>query len=89
VRGIGEPEKEKSLKGAKDGFVETIVFNTALVRRRVKDPDLIFEIFSVGQRSKTDVVIGYIDGLVDDKTLKHLKKQIDEINVKSLVMSEQ
>ncbi|RDC48670.1 spore germination protein [Acinetobacter sp. RIT592] len=89
VRGIGEPEKEKSLKGAKDGFVETIVFNTALVRRRVKDPDLIFEMFSVGQRSKTDVVIGYIDGLVDDKTLKHLKKQIDEINVKSLVMSEQ
>ncbi|MCG4734551.1 spore germination protein, partial [Casaltella massiliensis] len=64
-------------------------FNTALVRRRVKDPDLIFEMFSVGQRSKTDVVIGYIDGLVDDKTLKQLKKHIDEINVKSLVMSEQ
>ncbi|MGL5641792.1 MAG: spore germination protein, partial [Paraclostridium sp.] len=89
VRGIGEPEKEKSLKGAKDGFVETIVFNTALVRRRVKDPDLIFEMFTVGKRSQTDVVIGYIDGLVEDTTLKQLKAHIDKINVKSLVMGEQ
>lgn len=89
VRGIGEPEKEKALKGAKDGFVETIVFNTALVRRRVKDPNLIFEMFTVGERSKTDVVIGYIDGLADKKTLQKLKKHIDEIKVKSLVMSEQ
>lgn len=89
VRGIGEPEKEKTLKGAKDGFVETIVFNTALVRRRVKDPDLIFEMFTVGKRSQTDVVIGYIDGLVEDKTLEQLKSHIDKINVKSLVMGEQ
>lgn len=89
VRGIEEPEKEKALKGSKDGFVETIVFNTALVRRRIKDPSLIFEMFTVGKRSQTDVVIGYIDGLVDKKTLKALKKHIDEINVKSLVMSEQ
>lgn len=89
VRGIEEPEKEKTLKGAKDGFVETIVFNTALVRRRVKDPGLIFEMFTVGKRSKTDVVIGYIDELVDDKTLNKLKKQIKDITVKSLVMSEQ
>ncbi|MEG2984734.1 MAG: spore germination protein [Peptostreptococcaceae bacterium] len=89
VRGIGEPEKEKALKGAKDGFVETIVFNTALVRRRVKDPDLIFEMFNVGKRSQTDVVVGYIDGLVEDKTLKQLKEHITKINVKSLVMSEQ
>lgn len=89
VRGIGEPEKEKALKGAKDGFVETIVFNTALVRRRVKDPNLIFEMFTVGERSKTDVVIGYIDGLADKKTLQKLKKHIDGIKVKSLVMSEQ
>ncbi|MRZ80727.1 spore germination protein [Paeniclostridium sordellii] len=89
VRGIEEPEKEKALKGSKDGFVETIVFNTALVRRRIKDPSLIFEMFTVGKRSQTDVVIGYIDGLVDKKTLKALQKHIDEINVKSLVMSEQ
>lgn len=89
VRGIEEPEKEKALKGSKDGFVETIVFNTALVRRRIKDPSLIFEMFTVGKRSQTDVVIGYIDGLVDKKTLKTLQNHIDEINVKSLVMSEQ
>lgn len=89
VRSIEEPEKEKTLKGAKDGFVETIVFNTALVRRRIKDSGLIFEMFNVGRRSKTDVVIGYIDELVDNKTLDRLRNQIDEINVKSLVMSEQ
>mgnify|MGYP000860848585 CR=1 FL=1 len=42
VRSIEEPEKEKSLRGSKDGFVETILFNTAMIRRRIRDPRLIF-----------------------------------------------
>lgn len=66
-RGVDEPDKEKVLRGSHDGFVETIVFNTALIRRRIRDPKLIFEMHSIGSISKTDVAIGYLEGTVDKK----------------------
>jgi len=69
VRSVDEPEKEKTLRGAKDGFVETILFNTNLIRRRIRDPNLIFEMLTVGARSRTDVCIGYIKGVVDENLL--------------------
>ena len=65
VRSPSEPELEKVTRGSRDGLVETIIFNTALIRRRVRDRRLIYEIKSVGKRSKTDVAIGYIEDLVD------------------------
>ncbi len=52
VRGPQEPETEKVLRGSRDGFVETIVFNTALIRRRIRDPRLTFEMMSIGNVSK-------------------------------------
>lgn len=88
VRSPQEPETEKVTRGAKDSFVETIVFNTALIRRRVRDPKLYFEIQQVGARSKTDVVIGYIDDLVDHGLLDKIKKRIENIGVDALVMAE-
>lgn len=88
VRGPQEPETEKVTRGAKDSFVETVVFNTALIRRRVRDPKLYFEIQQVGARSKTDVVIGYIDDLVDHGLLDKIKKKIENIRVDALVMAE-
>ena len=48
ARGVEEPEKDKVLRGSKDGFVETIVFNTALIRRRIRSTDLRTEILSAG-----------------------------------------
>lgn len=89
ARGPEEPEKEKVLRGARDGFVETIVFNTALIRRRVRDPKLIFEMTSIGSVSKTDVAIGYIKDEVDEKSLKEVKKQLSKINVKALTVGDQ
>ena len=88
ARGPEEPDLEKVTRGSRDGFVETIVFNTALIRRRIRDHGLIFEMKSVGKRSKTDVVIAYIDDLVDQELLKELKEKIDNIQVDSLVMAE-
>ena len=88
VRGPQEPETEKVTRGAKDSFVETVIFNTALIRRRVRDPKLYFEIQQVGTRSKTDVVIGYIDDLVDLGLLDKIKKKIENIRVDALVMAE-
>lgn len=89
ARGVEEPEKEKTLRGAKDGFVETLLFNTNLVRRRIRDPRLIFEIHTVGTSSKTDVCIGYMDGMVDEKVLKKVQGLIDDIRQDTLTVGDQ
>ena len=89
VRSVGEPEKEKVLRGSRDGFVETIVFNTALLRRRIRDPKFICEVVSIGTRSKTDVVLSYIDDIVDHKVLEKMKKKLQSIDVRSLTMTQE
>ena len=89
VRSVGEPEKEKSLRGAKDGFVETILFNSNLIRRRIRDPNLVFELHTVGSTSKTDVFMGYIKGLADEKILKTLRDKIDAIQQDTLTVGDQ
>lgn len=75
-------------RGSRDGLVETVIFNTALIRRRLRDPNLIFEMKSVGKRSKSDVVIAYIKDLVDEKLLNEVKEKINNIDTGSLVMAE-
>jgi len=89
VRSVGEPENDRVLRGPHDGFVETLVFNTALIRRRIRDTALTMEIHSVGEKSKTDVVICYMQGKVNEKMLKALQKKIDSISINSLTMSHQ
>ena len=89
VRSVEEPEKEKSLRGAKDGFVETLLFNTNLIRRRIRDPRLIFEIHTVGTSSKTDVAICYVRELVDEKILKKVQEKIDAIHQDTLTVGDQ
>ncbi len=88
VRSIEEADTEKVTNGSKDGFVETIVFNTALIRRRVRDKNLIFEMRSVGNLSKTDVCLAYLDGKAEPKFLDSLRRKLEHINVESLVMAE-
>ena len=89
LRNTQEPEKEKVLRGSRDGFVETVVFNTALIRRRIRDPKFVAEVVNVGNRSRTDVVIAYIDDIVDHDTLDKIKKRIEDIDVRSLTMSQE
>lgn len=89
ARGVDEPEKEKSLRGAKDGFIETILFNTNLIRRRIRDPNLIFEMLTVGARSRTDVCIGYIKGVTDEKLLKKVREMIGGIRQDTLTVGDQ
>ncbi|WP_346937049.1 spore germination protein [Clostridium sp.] len=88
VRGPQEPDLEKVTRGSRDGLVETIIFNTALIRRRVRDPKLVFEITNVGKRSRTDVVIGYIEDLADKALLDEIKGRLEKIDIASLVMAE-
>ncbi len=89
ARTTAEPDKEKVTRGSKDGFVETVVFNTALIRRRIRDPKLTFEIYSIGKRSKADVVLGYIDGVADSKLLNEVKDKLSSLKVESLSMNQQ
>lgn len=88
ARSPEESQVEKVTRGARDGFVETLIFNTALIRRRIRDEKLIFHMNSVGERSKTDVAIAYIDDLADDVLLKNIKEKINSIDVPALLMAE-
>ena len=88
VRGPEEPDTEKVVRGSRDGFVETIVFNTALTRRRIRDRTLRMEFMQVGRRSKTDVVVCYIEDIADPKLVKKIKKSIDKIDTDGLPMAE-
>ena len=89
VRSVGEPDNDKVLRGPHDGFVETLVFNTALLRRRIRDTALTTEIHSVGKVSQTDVVICYMKGKVNEKMLDVLRKKLDSVNINSLTMGQQ
>ena len=67
VRSVGEPENDRVLRGPHDGFVETVVFNSALIRRRIRDVNLTMEAHSVGTKSQSDVVICYMNGTANEK----------------------
>ena len=89
ARNVGEPEKDKSLRGSRDGFVETIVFNTALMRRRIRDPHLVMEMTEVGQSSRTDIAICYMQDRVDEELLQNVKSRINSLQVDDLRMNQQ
>lgn len=89
TRGIEEPDTDRVLRGSHDGFSETLVFNTALIRRRIRSPQLTMDIRQVGSVSKTDVVIAYMADKVDPVFLDKLKKKIDSITIPSLTMGQE
>ncbi|MCD7763181.1 MAG: spore germination protein [Lachnospiraceae bacterium] len=89
VRSVEEPDMDKSLRGSKDGFVETVVFDTALIRRRIRDPNLIMEIVEVGTSSRSDVVLCYMKNLIDPKLLETVRERIQAIDTPDLCMNQQ
>lgn len=89
VRSVAEPENDRVLRGAHDGFVETAIFNTALIRRRIRDTALTMEAHSVGERSQTDVIVCYMKGRVNRKMLNTLNKKLDSIIISSLAMGQE
>ena len=86
ARSVAEPETDRVMMGSRDGFVETLVFNTAMVRRRIRDPNLTMHYTSVGERSRTDVVLCYIKGIADDKYVQTLSNKLDSIKTDALTM---
>ena len=89
MRSISEPDKDKALRGSRDGFVETLVFNTALIRRRIRSKDLMMELFQVGKSSRTDIALCYMTGRADTHLVEELKRRIRNLNVDALPMNQE
>ena len=89
VRSVEEPDKDKSLRGSRDGFVETLVYNTAMMRRRIRHPALIMEMMEVGDSSRTDVALCYMGDRVDKELLKNVRDKIRSVDTDDLRMNQQ
>lgn len=83
-----EPDIEKITRGSRDGFVETLVFNVALIRRRIRDPQLRCEIISAGRRSATDIAVMYIQDIANPRIVEDVRSRIQKIDIDALPMAE-
>lgn len=83
-----EPDIERVVRGSRDGFTETILFNTALIRRRIRDPRLRTEMLSVGTRSKSDICVVYLQDVANPDLVETIKKRIKDIKIDGLPMAE-
>jgi spore germination protein KA len=86
-RSVDEPKAESFVRGPRDGFTETIRTNTALLRRRIRTPNLRFDMLQIGKVTKTDICVAYIEGIVNPATVKDVKKRLDSIDTDSILES--
>lgn len=84
ARSIEEPKNEVSIRGPKESFTETLRTNTALLRRRIKDPRLTFQSLQIGERSKTDVSVAYIKGVTEDNLIEEINKRLKRIDTDAI-----
>lgn len=84
-RQISEPVTEISIRGPKDSFTETIRTNTALIRKRIKNPNLWMESMKIGKVTQTDVAIMYINGIVNEKVVEEVRIRLKRINIDSIL----
>lgn len=86
ARSTAEPDSDRVMQGSHDGFVETLIVNTALIRRRVRDERLTMRHFNLGGSSKTDVAVCYMTGLADEALVSKIEKKIAALRPKSLTL---
>ena len=86
ARQTAEPEGDRVMRGSRDGFVETLIFNTALIRRRVRNPALSMKYFKIGRDSGSDVVLCYMSDRADMSYVDWLSKKLSSIKVDALTM---
>ncbi|MBE6703338.1 MAG: spore germination protein [Ruminococcaceae bacterium] len=89
ARETAEPENDRVMRGPRDGFVETLIFNTALIRRRIRDVTLTMQYHAVGQSSKSDVVVAYMSDRADPKLVKYITDKIKSLKPDALTMGHQ
>lgn len=81
VRGVGQPETEAVVRGPRDGLVETIRFNTVLIRRRIRDTKLKVEMKAMGTRSRTDIALMYIEDIAKPELIEEVKSRLDKYTI--------
>lgn len=87
ARGISEPDTEAVVRGPREGFTETLRFNTAMLRRKIKSPDLKIEIKTKGKYTKTDIAVCYISALSNQGVIHEVFKRIDRIDIDGILES--
>ena len=87
ARGIEEPQTESVVRGPREGFTETLRFNTAMLRRKIKNPDLKFETIAIGERTKTDVCIAYIESIAKPELIEEIKQRLSKIKIDAVLES--
>ncbi len=86
-RGVDEPSGELNVRGSREGFVEVIRRNMALVRRRIKSPTLVFEMSVIGERSNTDICLCYLSDKVSPKLLEDVKRRLKSVKLNTILES--
>ncbi|MCF8564848.1 spore germination protein [Alicyclobacillus tolerans] len=89
MRSIAPPMVERVIRGNHDGFTETMLMNTALIRRRLRDPRLRVELLQVGTRSQTDVSFMYLQDVADDKLINDVRQKLKSMTTEAMTMGEQ
>lgn len=87
TRGIDEPSSELNVRGSREGFVEAVRTNMAMIRRRIKSPTLVFDMKPFGERSKTDICVCYISDKADPKLLENVKKRLGSVKLNTILES--
>lgn len=83
-----EPDNEKVIRGSRDGFTENILQNTALIRRRIRDVSLRFELTKLSTRGQTDTVIAYIKGVANEEHINYIRERMKKIHHDGLTMTD-
>lgn len=86
ARETAEPEGDKVMRGARDGFVETLIFNTALIRRRIRNPSLTMYYLTVGKSSRTDIAVVYMADRADKALVDKVKSKLRAVDTDALAM---
>lgn len=84
-RAVSEPDTESVIRGPREGFIENIRTNTSLLRRKIKNPNLVFENISLGKQTNTNVAIAYIDGIVNQAVLGEVRRRLNKIDTDSIL----
>jgi stage V sporulation protein AF len=89
MRSISDPKTERLIRGPHDGFTEAMLMNTAMIRRRLRDPRLRTELMQIGARSQTDITIMYLNDVANKEILENIRNRLKAVSADSIIMGEQ
>lgn len=87
TRGVEEPKTESVVRGPREGFSETLRTNTTLLRRKIKNPDFTLETMKIGKRTRTNVCIAYLKGVVNPRLIEEIRRRLKRINTDAILES--